>query len=68
MSRDREHLFQSFELFEFGVEMMAAKLRREHPAASPGQIANMVNDWLAVRPGAEDGDGDGSPVDLSRFR
>jgi hypothetical protein len=63
-----DRLIQAFEMFEFGVEMMAAKFRREHPAASPAQIEDMVNDWLAARPGAETEDGDSRPVDLARFR
>jgi hypothetical protein len=61
-------LLAAFEMFEFGVEMMAATLRRRHPDASPEQIEEMLDAWLAERPGAEDGDGPGVAVSLERFR
>jgi hypothetical protein len=64
----RERLFQAFEMWEFGVEIMAANLRRRYPDASVEQIEHMVDDWLATRPGAEAGDGDGVPADLSKWR
>jgi Rv0078B-related antitoxin len=64
----RDRLFAAFELFEFGVEMMAQTLRRRHPDASPADIERMIDDWLADRPGAELGDGPGVPVPLERFR
>ncbi len=63
-----ERLQLTLELFEFGVEMKAAKLRRDHPGADPAQIGQMIEDWLAERPGAEYGDGPGVPVALDRFR
>lgn len=46
----RDRLFQTFELFEFGVEMMAANLRRKHPTATPAQIEELLEQWLAERP------------------
>jgi hypothetical protein len=64
----KDRLLAAFELFEFGVEMMAATLRRRHPEASPEQIERMLEAWLQERPGAEDGDGPGIPVSLDRFR
>jgi len=64
----RDRLLAAFEMFEFGVEMMAATLRRRHPDASPEQIEEMLDAWLAERPGAEDGDGPGVAVSLERFR
>ena len=60
-----ERLIQAFEMFEFGVEMMAANLRRRHPDASPEQIELLLEEWLLVRPGAEAGDSDGVPVQLT---
>jgi hypothetical protein len=63
-----DRLAMAFELFEFGVEMMAANLRRRHPGATPDEIERLLEDWLAERPGAELGDGPGVPVTLSRFR
>lgn len=63
-----ERLALTFELFEFGVEMMAANLRRRHPGATPDEIERLLEAWLAERPGAELGDGVGVPVPLTRFR
>lgn len=63
-----ERLALTFEMFEFGVEMMAANLRRRHPEASPEEIERLLEAWLAERPGAEFGDGPGEPVPLARFR
>lgn len=63
-----ERLQLTLEMFEFGVELKAAKLRRDHPDATPAQIEQMLEDWLAHRPGAEHGDGDGAPMPLDRFR
>jgi hypothetical protein len=63
-----DRLLMTFELFEFGVEMMAANLRRRHPGATPEEIERLLEAWLAERPGAELGDGPGVPVPLARFR
>jgi hypothetical protein len=64
----RDRLFATFDLFEFGVGMMAANLRRRHPGASPQEIERLLDAWLIERPGAEEGDGPGAPVPLERFR
>lgn len=45
-----DRLVQTFELFEFGVEMMAANLRRRYPTASPEEIEVLLEEWLAARP------------------
>jgi hypothetical protein len=63
-----DRLLMTLELFEFGVEMMAANLRRRHPEATPSEIDRYLEAWLAERPGAEHGDGPGVPVPLARFR
>jgi len=63
-----DRLALTLELFEFGVEMMAANLRRRYPGATPAEIDRHVEAWLAERPGAEQGDGPGVPVPLVRFR
>jgi len=64
----RDRLLATFELFELGVDMMAANLRRRHPQASPEEIEQLIDAWLLERPGAEEGDGPGVPVSLERFR
>jgi hypothetical protein len=64
----RERLLATFEMFDFGVDMMAANLRRRHPDASPEEIERLLDAWLLERPGAEEGDGPGVPVSLERFR
>ena len=63
-----DRLIQTFEMFDFGVEMMAATLRRRHPEFSPEQIELLLEEWLLVRPGAEAGDSDGVPVQLTQPR
>ncbi|MGH2898862.1 MAG: hypothetical protein ACRDMZ_09330, partial [Solirubrobacteraceae bacterium] len=64
----RDRLLAAFEMFDLGVEMMAANLRRRHPHASPEELERLLDDWLVERPGAEAGDGPGVPVPLERFR
>lgn len=64
----RERLLAAFDMFELGVEMKAANLRRQFPEASPEEIERLINAWLLERPGAELGDGPGVPVPLERFR
>lgn len=64
----RDKLLATFEMFELGVEMMAANLRRRHPHATPEEIERLLDAWLLERPGAETGDGPGTPVPLERFR
>ena len=64
----RDRLLAAFEMFDFGVDMMTANLRRRHAHASPAEIERLLDDWLLERPGAEAGDGEGVPVPLERFR
>ncbi len=46
----RDRLVLTFELFEFGVELMAANLRRRHPGASAERIDELLETWLAKGP------------------
>ena len=64
----RDRLLQTFELFEFGVEMMAANLRRRHPNASAERIEVLLEEWLATHPGANAGDSAGASVLLTKLR
>lgn len=49
----------ALDLFEFGVDMMRQKLRREAPDATEDEIQTRLVAWLQERPGAEFGDGAG---------
>ena len=61
-----ERFRTALELADLAEQMMRQKLRRENPAADEAQIERMLDDWLARRPGAEFGDGEGIPVTLPR--
>ncbi|MBK9034107.1 MAG: hypothetical protein IPL61_23045 [Myxococcales bacterium] len=41
-----DRLQEALDLFDFGVSMMAARLRREHPEESPEQLARRLDAWL----------------------
>ena len=57
----------ALDLHEAGVLMMRENLRRQFPSESADQIEERLVAWLHTRPGAEQGDGVGTPVDLRRF-
>lgn len=56
-----ERLRTALALFDDGVDLMRANLRRRHPQATAAEIDDMVSAWLGERPGAEHGDGVGRP-------
>ena len=60
----RDRLVQAFEMYEFGVEIMAANLRRRHPAASHQEIELLLERWLADRQGLDLADGEFARVDF----
>jgi hypothetical protein len=62
-TRDRmaERLQLALDMHEAGVELMRARLRREHPDADEATLDAMLTSWLRQRPGAEFGDSAGSP-------
>jgi Rv0078B-related antitoxin len=51
----------ALDMYEFGVQMQRARLRRLNPAASEADIDVAVQKWLLTRPGAAEGDGVGKP-------
>ncbi len=55
-------LFETLDLCETGIRLMEQNLRRRHPDATPEELDRLLDAWLATRPGAEFGDGDGVPV------
>jgi hypothetical protein len=46
-------------LYQSGIVMKRAQLRREDPAASEQEIAARLSAWLRTRPGAPFGDAEG---------
>jgi Rv0078B-related antitoxin len=52
---------QAFDMFDAGVSIMRARLRREHPEADEQEISRLIAEWLHTRPGAEYGDAEGRP-------
>lgn len=49
-------LRQVFDLFEAGLSMKRAQLRRDRPEATEQEIETALRAWLAARDGAEHGD------------
>lgn len=54
-----QRLRQTFDLFEAGLSMRRARLRRERPEASEEDIEDLLQVWLGARDGAEHGDAPG---------
>lgn len=58
----------AFDLAEAGIALMRQNLRRRFPEASEDDIDQRLRAWVQHRPGAEQGDAAGRPVDpRSRF-
>lgn len=57
MNVDHERFQTTLDLWATAVAIRRQALRREHAEASDSQIEQLLNCWLAVRPGAEYGDG-----------
>lgn len=56
-----ERLEVAFDLFDFAIELIEARVLRERPGASPSDVDAAVNAWLSHRPGAGHGDAEGTP-------
>lgn len=63
-----QRLAVALDLSEAGIQMMRQNLRRRHPRASARTIQELLDAWLAERPGAELGDAEGRPVPWPRPR
>jgi hypothetical protein len=55
----------TIDLFEAALDFQRQSLRRRNPHATDAEIEQLLDVWLARRPGAKDGDGVGRPA--SRF-
>jgi hypothetical protein len=55
---EEENLRAVLDMFDFGVDLMRERLRREHPDAEEGAIEQLLTTWLHTRPRAEHGDYD----------
>jgi len=56
----------AFDLFVAGVRMMRQNLKRRHPDASAPEIETRLRNWMRQRPGAENGDAAGRPIEWPR--
>ena len=52
-----ERLRTTLELCDAGIAMQRQTLRRRFPDKTEREIAQLLNQWLSERPGAEHGDG-----------
>ena len=55
------------ELFELSQRAFLHKLKKKHPNLTEEETASELRKWYQLRPGAELGDAEGIPGDLSRF-
>ncbi|WP_433663946.1 hypothetical protein ACQPW1_18630 [Nocardia sp. CA-128927] len=56
-----QRLRLAFEMYDFGVRMQRARIRRTRPEATEAEVEAAVQDWLLSRPGAPLGDAFGRP-------
>ncbi len=69
MDRDStvaERLTLAFDLDEVGEAMLRQRLRRERPERTEGEVDALVDAWRQRRPGAEDGDAEGTRIPWPR--
>ena len=57
----------AFDLYGAGERMYRQSLARRHPHADDATLEALVGAWLRERPGAEQGDGSGRPIDPDGF-
>ena len=49
-SPEGRRLLEAFEMHELGLDMMRARLRREHPSITRDETETMVRAWISDRP------------------
>jgi len=54
-------------LMQIAENAFIYKLKKKFPDISETEIKKKLSEWYHDRPGAEHGDGCGTPVDISRF-
>jgi Rv0078B-related antitoxin len=59
--RAAANLLMALDMYETGVAMKLAQLRRADPAATDDELSHRLDLWLQSRPGAEHGDAEGIP-------
>lgn len=52
---------EAIELLDAAETLLRQRLKREHPAWSEAEIEQEIDRWYSTRPGAEYGDGEGTP-------
>ncbi len=62
METPAERLRIALRLHDDGVAMHRLTLRRIHPELSDEEVEAKLQAWLLERPGAELGDGEGTPL------
>ena len=63
-----DRLNVALDLAEVAEEMLAQRLRREHPEPSEDDIHQRLRAWYENRPGARFGDAEGRPDQWPRRR
>jgi len=56
------------ELMEVMERAFIFKIKKREPEISDGALRERVKAWYLARPGAENGDGVGTPGDIGRLR
>ena len=62
----RERVRVALDLFDLAEQMLRQKLRRKHPGLTEAELSAAFAEWIRRRPGAEHGDGEGTPVSWPR--
>lgn len=62
----RERVRVALDLFDLAEQMLRQKLRRKHPGLTEADLEASFAEWVRRRPGAEHGDGEGTPVSWPR--
>jgi hypothetical protein len=60
-------LLVALDMYEAGEELLRQRLRRRFPTDDEAAIEARIEQWLATRPGAEEGDAAGRVVPPARL-